>query len=95
MSPRFEPWRHWSYECFDRAEVCQLGEETIQDVIPCWDERNAATEPVIEFLALQLQVHHPGKRLKNQIYLKKKKHQRVAFELHIVYNDYQTIVFHV
>jgi hypothetical protein len=44
-----------------RKRACELGEETIASVLLSWDERAppTTTEPVREFLAMQMVVHHP------------------------------------
>ena len=40
--------------------MCQLGEDTTAAVLLSWDERSPGTTGcVLEFLALQLRVHHP------------------------------------
>ena len=44
-----------------RHRCCQLGEETMRDVIQVWNEkREQSKTAVIRFIKLQLSLHHPG-----------------------------------
>ncbi len=43
-----------------RTRACALGESAVPSVLLAWDERNAASSAcVLDFLALQLRLHHP------------------------------------
>ena len=54
----FHRFKEFSVLC--RREVCKLGEETVHCVLQAWDERNPGTKPALDFLNLQILVHHPG-----------------------------------
>ena len=42
-----------------RSEACRLGEDTVQVVVRSWADRREGSEAVLEFLKLQMAVHHP------------------------------------
>ena len=46
-----------SLDC--RREACRLGEDTVQVVVRSWSDRREGSEAVLEFLRLQMAVHHP------------------------------------
>ena len=43
-----------------REIACRLGEDTTQFVIQSFDDRNPGSSVVLEFLSLQMSLHHPG-----------------------------------
>ena len=49
--------RQASHDC--RSEACRLGEDTVQVVVRSWADRREGCESVLEFLNLQMAVHHP------------------------------------
>ena len=49
--------RQASLDC--RREACSLGEDTVQVVVRSWADRREGNEAVVEFLKLQMAVHHP------------------------------------